>query len=191
MTSMLRTLTSALIVGAGLVLIPPGTGEAAWVQDTAAQQESPSLRALREQVEERYRVLSAQDGIALIPLYDTDVGLIELTDGDVAVDGEPVTGAELRDALGEDADAILRLSYLDTSTRRVLFGIGEPPAVADTSALADTAAMAEAEEDDAADRGRDRERAEAQGDRVRVGGSVRIGVDEVIDGDVVAVGGSA
>lgn len=191
MTAMLRTLTGALILGAGLVLIPPVTGDAAWAQDTTAQDQSQSLRALREQVETRYRVLSAQDGVALIPLYDTDVGLIELSGGEIAVDGRPVTGGELRDALGEDADAILRLSYLDTPTQRTLFGIGEVPPAADTTAMADTTGAAGLDETDEPEDAEARERGSAQGDRVRVGGSVRIGVDEFIDGDVVAVGGAA
>ncbi len=133
-------------------------------------------------------MLSAQDGVALIPLYDTDVGLIELTGGEIAVDGSPVTGGELRDALGEDADAILRLSYLDTPAQRTLFGIGEAPPAADTTAMADTTGAAAVDEPDEPEA---RERGSAQGDRVRVGGSVRIGVDEFIDGDVVAVGGAA
>lgn len=187
MTAMLRTLTGALVLGAGLVLLPPVTGDAAWAQDTTAQDQGQSLRALREQVETRYRVLSAQDGVALIPLYDTDVGLIELTGGEIAVDGRPVTGGELRDALGEDADAILRLSYLDTSAQRTLFGIGEAPPAADTTAMADTTGAAGVDEPER----ETRERGSAQGDRVRVGGSVRIGVEEFIDGDVVAVGGAA
>ncbi|MBW3660634.1 MAG: hypothetical protein KY397_03260 [Gemmatimonadetes bacterium] len=187
MTGMLRTLAGAAIVAVGLVLTPPVAGGTAWAQDTTAQAQEPSLRALRDRVEERYRVLPVQEGIVLIPLYDTDVEAIELSDGDIAVDGDPVTGAELRDALGEDADDLLRLSYLDADSRRVLFGIGAPPAVADTAtAEADTLAVAEEEERDER-----RERGVAQGDRVRVGGSVRIGPDEVIDGDVVAVGGSA
>lgn len=191
MNAMLRTLIGALILGAGLVVAPPTAVDVAWAQDTTAQDQS--LRALRERIEERYRVLSAQGGVALIPLYETDVGLIELTEGGIALDGDPVTGAELSDALGDDAAAILRLSYLDPTTRRVLFGIGEPPVTADTLA-ADTTAAGEpvepGEPDEPRER-RDRREGVGQGDRVRVGGSVRIEEDEFIAGDVVAIGGSA
>lgn len=193
MIAMLRTLTGALILGAGLVVVPPVTPGVAWAQDTTAQSPDQSLRALRERIESRYRVLSAQGGVALIPRYETDVGLIELSRGEIALDGEPVTGAELRESLGDDAAAILQLSYLDDTTRRVLFGIGEPPLAADslgsdTTAMGDEAKAA-AEETDRVEslrRGRS-----GQGDRVRVGGSVRIDEDELIDGDVVAIGGSA
>ncbi|MDX1623851.1 MAG: sulfite exporter TauE/SafE family protein [Gemmatimonadota bacterium] len=186
-----RTIGCALIVGVGLLLAPPTGSVEAWAQaDTVAQAEQErTLRDLRETIEESYRVLPVRDGILLIPrVGEPDVQSIELSNGDIAIDGQVVTGAELRRALGEDADAVLRLSYLDVTTRRVLFGIGEPPGVAaaDTATgevvAADTAAAEEPE---------DRPRAvRSEGDRVRMGGSVVVREDEHVEGDVVAVGGS-
>lgn len=188
MNGFARTFGRALVLGAALALAPPssGTARAQAQTDTLAQTaERQTLAALREVVEERYQVLTVQDGILLIPKYgDTEVQSVELSNGDIAVNGEAVTGAELRGFVADDTDAILRLSYLDTETRRVLFGIGAPPPVAPSDTVtADTTAVAEREER----RGID---ARSEGDRVRIGGSVTVREGERIDGDVVAVGGN-
>ncbi|HUP00476.1 MAG TPA: hypothetical protein VM737_03020 [Gemmatimonadota bacterium] len=162
--------------------------------DTAGQaQVEPSLGELRDRVEERYQVLPLQNGIVLMPKYgETAVQSIEMVDGGIAINGQPVTGAELQDRIGEDAADIRRLSFMDAGSRRVLFGIGVPP-VADT-VEADTARIA-ADQADPDDSDIDRHRGEgidlgAQGDQVRIGGSIHVRADEVVDGDVVAVGGS-
>lgn len=185
-----------VLMGAGLLLAPPTGIDRARAQaqvDTLAQAEGrqQTLRQLRERIEERYRVLPVQDGIVLIPQVDRpEVQSIELSNGDIAVDGVAVTGAELRRAAGEDADEILRLSYLDATARQVLFGIGEPPVAVPDTAAADTVAEGPGAVRAPGEPRRPDIRAESQGDRVRMGGNITVQADEHIDGDVVAVGGS-
>lgn len=179
-----------LILGLGLALSPavvPG-GALAQTPDTLTQAQDGSLRVLRDRIESRYQVVPVQNGILLLPQYGIPaVQSIQLTDGEIAINGEGVTGAELRTLVPEDADAILRLSYLETTERRILFGIGGAPAPADTAAaVEDTTAQAEEEEDYE----RPERAVRSTGDRVRVGGSIHIDSDELVDGDVVAVFGA-
>ncbi|CAN5146043.1 hypothetical protein BH18GEM1_BH18GEM1_04020 [soil metagenome] len=199
MTGSLETrlpdLRRALMLGVGLTLaFTPGPIEAQVPADTGAQ-EAPSLGELRDRIDARYQVLPLQSGIVLMPKYGrTTIQSIELGDGTIAVNGEPVTGAELRERVGEDADDITRLSYMDSASRRVLLGIGAPPPpdtmAADTTGLAVADTAGEDEEDDEfADIDVDVD-ADSGGDQVRIGGSVHIRPGEVVDGDVVAVGGS-
>ena len=70
-------------------------------------------RALRERLERRYDIVALSDGVGLRPKSRAgDVRLIEVTAGAVLVNGSAVTGRELRDRLGDDAEPVLRLSYL-------------------------------------------------------------------------------
>ncbi|MGH7565910.1 MAG: hypothetical protein ACREK2_03685 [Gemmatimonadota bacterium] len=189
MNGSLRAFGSVLTVGLGLALLAPlGAGRAeAQTIDTLAQVQEASLGALRAQIESRYQVQPVRDGILLLPRYgNPQVQTIELSDGEIAINGLSVTGAELREKAAEDADAILRLSYLDADDRRILFGIGGAPLPSDTTAVADQD-TAEAAEEEAAEFDRSMESTE---DRVRVGASVRVRPDEIVDGDVVAVFGS-
>ncbi|CAN5883062.1 hypothetical protein BH20GEM1_BH20GEM1_13690 [soil metagenome] len=188
MNGSLRALARALTVGLGLALLVPfGTGRAA-AQTPDTQAQEASLGALRAQIESRYQVQPVRDGILLLPSYgNPQVQTIALADGEIAINGQGVTGAELRALVAEDADAILRLSYLEPDDRRILFGIGGAPLPGDTTAVVDqdTVPAEEAggeEEDIDFDRSTE--------DRVRVGASVRVREDEIIDGDVVAVFGS-
>ena len=78
-------------------------------------------RTLRDRIEQRYDVVPLTGGVALRPKSRMDdVRLIEITDT-IAVNGVAVSGRELRDRVGADADSILRLSYLDADARRDLF----------------------------------------------------------------------
>ena len=90
----------------------------------SAQTRAPGSDALRQQIERRFDVLPLHNGLALHPKSpmraDRSVRSIELTDHTIAVDGTPVTGVELRDKLGDDADLVLRLSYLEPEARRAL-----------------------------------------------------------------------
>ena len=80
--------------------------------DTASQPE-PSLAELRDRVEARYQVLPLRGGIALLPKYgDTDIQSLELSDGQIAGNGAPVTGAELDLRGGADAPDLRRHSFL-------------------------------------------------------------------------------
>ena len=86
-------------------------------------QTAAELQTLRSQIEDRFDVLPVRDGVLLSPKDDSrGVRSIQLTGGAIAIDGEPVTGAELRQRLDADADLVLRLSYLDAPAQRALFG---------------------------------------------------------------------
>jgi hypothetical protein len=192
MNGSLRAFGSALTVGLGLALLAPfGPGRAAaQTPDTLAQVEEASLGALRAQIESRYQVQPVRDGILLLPSYgNPQVQTIELRDGEISINGLSVTGAELRALVAEDADAILRLSYLDSDDRRILFGIGGAPLPSDTTAVAlqDTLPADEAADEEGIV---DVDASRSSEDRVRVGASVRVREDEIVDGDVVAVFGS-
>jgi hypothetical protein len=158
-----------------------------------AQDRADSARELRERLESRFDLVPLTDGIALRPKTRTnDVRLIEVTAGTVLVNGTAVTGRELRERLGNDADAVLRLSYLPASELRDVAA----PALEAPAPAADPPVAAEAPSIDAGERGREgRERETRQWsrtsrDRVRVFGDVTVERDEEIDGDVVAVFGS-
>lgn len=193
-------ITGVLILGATLWLAPAETSAQAAGETTA---QAPSLGEVRDRVEARYQVLPIRDGIVLMPQYGSaEVQSIELADGTIAVNGQPVTGAELRDLVGDDAADVTRLSYMDPASRRVLFGIGPPPAAepADTAAATGDEAPAEAAAPpDVADEpdGRGLEDVpfdidiDSDDSRVAIGSSVEVRADERVDGDVVAVLGSA
>ncbi|HYO46652.1 MAG TPA: hypothetical protein VEY33_08190 [Gemmatimonadota bacterium] len=188
MNGSLRTLWRALTVGLVMALLAPsGAGRAeAQTTDTLAEAQDASLGALRAQIESRYQVQPVRDGILLLPRYgNPQVQTIELSDGEIAINGLSVTGAELREKVAEDADAILRLSYLDADDRRILFGIGGAPLPSDTTAVAAGDSATEVEDEKDPDYG------DSMDDRVRVGGSIHVQSDEIVDGDVVAVFGSA
>ena len=170
---------------------------AAVVSQAAAQQPAGDLR---QRVEQRFQVLPLRDGVVLTPRTATDrFRSIEIASGAIAVDGAAVTGAELRDRLGADADLILQISYMDADARRALFGPSAAPAT--PSGAMDPAAPAPPPpvppaldpplETDAPRVPRPSRSGRRSGDRVRIGGSVTVDEDEYIDGDVVAVGGSA
>ena len=152
-------------------------------------QTTGELQALGSQIEERFDVLPVRDGVVLSPKDDSrGVRSIQVTGGAIAIDGEPVTGAELRRRLAADADLILRLSYLETSAQRTLFE-PRPPTV---PALPAPPAPPEPAEPPAEPAPRTQQGPRRGGsDRVRIGGGVRVGADEVVAGDVVAIGGDA
>ena len=80
--------------------------------------QTPPAAGVREQLQERYEVVTLQQGIGLVPRR-TDMGirLIQIVNGVITVDGEPVSGGELRNRIGEDADLVLQASYLDAADR--------------------------------------------------------------------------
>jgi hypothetical protein len=172
-------LTAAILA---LVALTASGGDPALAQDDQQQD------ALRRQVERRFEVLRLQDGLALRPRNDArGVGVIQLTDESIVVDGTPVTGGELRSKIGADnAEVVLRLSYLDAATRRRLFGAaaGTPPAEnAVVPPLPPTPPAPPLPP-------RLRRFRRDGGDRVRFGGSVNVAEGEVVMGDAVAIGGS-
>ena len=169
----------------------------------AALSAAPTLRAqdapadvLRRQVERRFEVLPLQDGVALRPRSaSSPVRSIELTGDTIAVDGVPVTGAELREKLGDDAALVLRLSYLDPQARRALFAPAPAPSApaapapsAPPAAAPAAPAPPPAEPTPPEPPG---ERMRHSGARVRFGGSVTVDRDEIVSDSVVVFGGSA
>jgi hypothetical protein len=104
--------------------------------------------------------------------------------GEIVLDGSPATGAELRDKLGADADLVIQLSYLEAAEQRKLFDeAGGALAPLERPSLPSLPAAAPEPPDSPRTTRR-------SGDRVRIGGSVRVDADEVVQGDVVAIGGS-
>jgi hypothetical protein len=140
---------------------------------------------LRKKLEARFEILPIASGVVLTPRFNTSIKSIELSDSTIAIDGVPVTGAEVRKRLGNDADVILQLSYLDADVRRALVrGEAATPPPTDQTAPAIEPGSSERQPPSAA-------RARRRGDTVRIGGSVRVEADEYVRGDVVAIGGSA
>lgn len=127
----------------GVVVAAFGTGLLALLAVSAAVlagQAEPTAeeRALAAAVRERFEVDLRSAGLALSSIDEAgNTRVITLGDGVVAVDGVPVSGLELREAFGADADLVLRVTYLGEAARRALFDDGDaveavaapPPAV--------------------------------------------------------------
>jgi hypothetical protein len=146
-------------------------------------QTSPNITNLRDQLRQRYDVVTLRDGLGLVPHQrNSDIRLIEIRNGGIAINGDTVTAREARERLGQDAELILRVTYLDASAQRELARANS----AATGSQADTGENAN--EPEPTQSGRTQTH---RGDLVRIGGGVTVGRDEVIDGDVVAICGSA
>ena len=127
---------------------------------------------LRSRLESRFEIVPIANGIVLTPRFRTSIKSVELSDSTIAIDGAPVTGRELRERLGNDADLVLQVSYLDAAARRSLAAGKTPPPKAGRS-------------DGAHDRSRFHDRVEPEVPRtprarrrediVRIGGSVICG----------------
>ena len=129
---------------------------------------------LRDRLHERYDILSLQQGIALVPRErEGEIRIIEVRDSAVTVNGQDVTGRELRDRLGVDADLILRVTYLTAQDQRQLSEPRQPDA---PTSPPDTQVS---------------RRVRRRGDVVRIAGDVTVPRDERVEGDVVVVGGDA
>src|SRR5258708_2900119 len=88
-----------------------------------AQRDQPDTATLRTRIDQRFEVLQIRDGVVLKP-RDSSKGVqsIEVTNDLVAIDGQPVTGPELRQKLGTaDADLVREFSYLTREQQRDLF----------------------------------------------------------------------
>lgn len=179
-------------------------------QSTVNPPASAEERAdLRRTLESRYEVLPVSGGVALKPRQpQAGIRTIEVTGKEVAVNGERVSPRTLRDWLGEDADAVLRLQGLSVAEQRQVFGLDQAaaePAVPSASAteeqevseVPETPEKAEpAEPPEPAEPAEPTEPGEPEkphrystGDRVNVGGSVTVSKGEVVS-EAVAVGGS-
>jgi hypothetical protein len=135
--------------------------------------------ALQTRLQQRFDVLPVANGVVLKPKFKTAVRSVEVTDA-IAIDGSVVTGAELRQKLGVDADLGLQVSYLPVSERRSLGGIAGAP----TPAPAPEIAPAPSSPTDVS-------RTRKRDALVRVGGSVTVAQNEIVTDDVAVIGGSA
>jgi hypothetical protein len=152
----------------------------------AAQMTEEERRGLRSRIEDRYDVIPVTDGVALRPKTRMrDIRLIEITEGVIAVNGVAVTGRELRERVGGDADAILRLSYLSPDDRKALFGSATAPPETPRQVEPPVEAPRPPTTEPTVPRAR-----RSRGDRVRIFGDVTVAEDEEIGGEVVAVLGS-
>jgi hypothetical protein len=143
---------------------------------------------LRSRLESRFEIVPIANGVVLTPRFRTSIKSVEVSASTIAIDGAPVTGPELHERLGDDADVVLQISYLDAAARRALaVGKTPPPAPVDPTAPTIDPGSAERMEPQAPRRPRARRRE----DIVRIGGSVTVDSDEYVRGDVVVVGGSA
>ena len=90
---------------------------------SARGQASTNTRSLGDQLRLRYDVVALRDGLGLVPRQPKgDIRLIEIRNGGVAINGNTVSALEARERLGQDADLILRATYLDASAQRVRYG---------------------------------------------------------------------
>jgi len=183
---------AAAAAGVGPAAALAQTGSTARA-DAAAR---PELQQLRERAERRFQVVEVRRGILLIPKAERSrVRTIDIDEGQVVVDGAPLTGRELRDRLGEDADLVAQLSFLDASGRRAFFaGVpAAPPAPAAVPIPSTPAAPLEPPAAPPGEAGGWTEVARYRhgGARVRLGGDVAVAEDEAIGDDVVAILGSA
>ncbi|HXE81277.1 MAG TPA: hypothetical protein VNK41_11030 [Vicinamibacterales bacterium] len=153
--------------------------------------------ALKAQVLERYQVLVIRDGIVLTPRTGDRIA-IEIVSEGIAIDGRPVTGAEVRERLGGDAPLILQLSYAaaaDVAALRAAFETSDeragasaaPPAPAEPPRPQEPPRMDV--EDEGEHDGREWRRSGAS--RVRFAGNVHVDEDEHLTAEVVTIFGSA
>lgn len=110
-----------------VALAPVATHAAPAPQSAANPPASAEERSeLRRTLESRYEVLPVSGGIVLKPKKArAGIRTLELTGGQVAVNGERVSTRTLRDWLGEDADAVLRLQGLSAAGQRQIFGLDD------------------------------------------------------------------
>jgi hypothetical protein len=154
----------------------------------AAAQPLPAdeQQALRARVEQRYDVVPLAGGVALTPKSPRgDVRLVEISDT-IAINGVAVSGRELRERLGADADTILRLSYLGRDDLRKLFAREPAP---DREPQVERPAEATPPLPPAPEPP-SRPIRRSSRDRVRIFGDVVVREDEEVTGQVVAVLGS-
>src|SRR5262249_25277091 len=89
---------------------------------SASPRSSADLQRLKARVDERWRVVRTRDGLVLMPRQNRSRAVgVELSRDQILIDGQPVTGSELRARVGGDAESLIALSYLDGATRADLF----------------------------------------------------------------------
>ena len=182
-----------IVVAVMLPLLP----RPALAAQAAGSTEAVVAPALRAEVLDRFRVLVIRDGIVLTPRRG-DARSIEISGSGIAVDGATVTGGELREALGADADLVLQLSYVAPGALRQAFSPERPdaPAASPTAPPATPGAPpavvpplpAPAEPPEPPEPPREWRR--KSGAKVHFLGDVRVDEDERVTEPVVAIGGN-
>lgn len=168
---------------AGLLLATLAGSNSMSVSGQVLPQTGTEPRALGTRLQERFQILPLANGVVLTPKFRTSVRSIEVADRTIAVDGTVVTGSELREKLGADADLIFQLSYLDPLARRSVLGLGASTSTPASSSATETAPAPGNDTQASPPRRRD--------DIVRLGGNVTVEANEIVAGDVVVIGGSA
>ncbi len=199
----LRIAAILLVLVATAALAAPAPQSTANPPASAAERED-----LRQTIESRYEVLPVSGGIALKPRSArAGVRTIEVTGRDVAVNGERVSARTLRDWLGEDADAVLRLQGLSAAEQRQIFDLDDAAAesrpertpaaeegekevteVGETMDSSETPETPEEPAEPAEPAAPESPGRHSTGDRVNVGGSVTVSKGDVVS-EAVAVGG--
>lgn len=170
---MKKTMTAVLMLA---LLIAPAAA-------SVAQAPPGDQRDLRQRLETRFDVVPLSESVVLRPKTRMgDVRFVEISDAGITINGDPVTGRELRERLGADADSVLRLSYLPSAERAALFSDAGGAAVEPEAPVEAPAPSAEPTRTSRTRR--------ARGDRVRVFGDVVVERDEQVTGQAVAVLGS-
>jgi hypothetical protein len=149
----------------------------------------------RDAVLARFRALSIQNGIVLVPLSRVDgVESIEIRGGTIAINGRAVTGDEVRARLGRDAEPVLQLSYFDLAAQQRMLlppGLPEPPAGAGRPEAVPPQPSAPSEPVEPQGPSMPERTFRREYDaRVRLFGDITVEQDEQVNGAVVAIGGS-
>jgi len=177
------------------LLLAPGLAAAQDQPDAPTLPQSTITRTL-----DHYRVLLIRDGIVLTPRTGPSRS-IEIRDGAIAIDGTTVSGRELRDRVGGDADLLLQLSYAAPDALRRAFMGGTTDATEPAAPSTAPPAPAPSDSEPAGvvpappaapepPKPPERPRHVQSGAKVRVGGSVNVDENEIVRDAVVAVGGS-
>jgi hypothetical protein len=181
---LLLAATAASVPGAAAAQAPRGA--------TVAQADlSPATRA---DVLRQFRVLVIRDGVVLTPRRGEEK-TIEIANGSIAVDGESVSGRELREQLGADADLVIQLSYASPEALRAAFAppaapaspAPTPPATPEPDAATP---VPPAVPEPPAPPAPDREWRRKSGAKVNIFGDVQVEEDERVTDAVVSVGGN-
>ena len=126
---LLLAATAASVPGVAAAQAPRGA--------TVAQADlSPATRA---DVLRQFRVLVIRDGVVLTPRRGEEK-TIEIANGSIAVDGESVSGRELREQLGADANLVIQLSYASPEALRAAFAPACRTSITGTHLAGDTRA---------------------------------------------------
>jgi hypothetical protein len=175
---MVKAFIATLLLALAAVHVAPASAQ-------IGPQTGADLRALQAQLQRRFQVVPIAAGVVLMPKFKSTIRSVELTDRTIAVDGTAVTGAELREKLGSDADLVFQLSYLDAASRSSLLGLTGKEAVTGQTPAPQSATPAQPAGTKGPTRSRQRD------DIVRFGGNVTVDEDETITGDIAVIGGSA